>query len=86
MNFECYSYMSYIYMRKHHKEESSVWESNFRKSSFKGSIHKDKEFRRSSRDEKLPLPLISKGERFIRFLEREHRGMFPGEEISIEGP
>jgi hypothetical protein len=25
MNFECYSYMSYIYTRKHHKEDSSVW-------------------------------------------------------------
>ena len=32
-------------------------------------------------DGKIPLPMMTKGERFIRckgkFLEREHRGMFP---------
>jgi hypothetical protein len=32
-------------------------------------------------DGKIPLPLVTKGERFIickgKFLEREHRGMFP---------
>jgi hypothetical protein len=30
--------MSYIYMRKHHKEDSSGWEISFRKSSVRGSI------------------------------------------------
>jgi hypothetical protein len=35
--FECLSYMSYIYMRKHHKEDSSGWEISFRKSSVRGS-------------------------------------------------
>jgi hypothetical protein len=29
-------YMSYIYTRKHHKEDSSGWEINFRKISFRG--------------------------------------------------
>jgi hypothetical protein len=36
-------------------------------------------------DGKIPFPLMTKGERFIRckgkFLEREHRGMFPRGEI-----
>jgi hypothetical protein len=40
---ECLSYMSYIYMRKHHKEESSGWEISFRKSSVRGSIHRWKD-------------------------------------------
>jgi hypothetical protein len=39
--FESLSYMSYIYMRKHHKEDSSGWEISFRKISVKGSIPKD---------------------------------------------
>jgi hypothetical protein len=34
--FECLSYMSYIYMRRHHKEDSSGWKVSFRKSSFRG--------------------------------------------------
>jgi hypothetical protein len=37
--------MSYIYMRKHHKEDSSGWGMSFRKSSSKGSIHKDNSVR-----------------------------------------
>jgi hypothetical protein len=36
-SFECLSYMSYIYMSKHHKEDSSGWGSSFRKSSIRGS-------------------------------------------------
>jgi hypothetical protein len=39
--FECLSYMSYIYTRKHHKEDSSSQEIHFRKSSVRGSIPKD---------------------------------------------
>jgi hypothetical protein len=39
--FEYLFYMSYIYMRKHHKEENSGWEISFRKSSVRGSIPKD---------------------------------------------
>jgi hypothetical protein len=39
--FEFLSYMSHIYTRKHHKEDNSAQEINFRKSSFKGSIPKD---------------------------------------------
>jgi hypothetical protein len=34
--FEFLSYMSYIYMRKHHKEDSLGWEINFRKISVRG--------------------------------------------------
>jgi hypothetical protein len=64
MNFECYSYMSYIYMRKHHKEDSSVWGSSFRKSSVRGSSPKDSSVRGSNPDGKLPFPLMSKGEIF----------------------
>jgi hypothetical protein len=39
--FEFLSYMSYIYTRKNHKEDSSVWEISYRKSSVRGSIHID---------------------------------------------
>jgi hypothetical protein len=35
--FEFLSYMSYIYMRKHHKEDNSGWEITSRKSLVKGS-------------------------------------------------
>jgi hypothetical protein len=57
--------MSYIYMRKHHKEDSSVLGSSFRKSSVKGSIPKESSVRGSNPEEKLPFPLLSKGERFF---------------------
>jgi hypothetical protein len=46
--FEFLSYMSYIYMRKHHKEDSSGWGINFRKSSVRGSIPKDNSARGSN--------------------------------------
>jgi hypothetical protein len=45
--FECLSYMSYIYTRKHHKEDSLGQEINFRKSSVRGSIPKDSSVRGS---------------------------------------
>jgi hypothetical protein len=60
-----------MYMRKHHKEDSSV--------------------RGSSPDGKIPFPLMTKGERFIRCRGQRHgsrgrnghrdaedRGMVPG--------
>jgi hypothetical protein len=63
-------------MRKHHKEDNSGWEISFRKSSVRGSIPKEPP------DGKIPFPLMTKGERFIRCkgkcLEKEHRGMVPG--------
>jgi hypothetical protein len=34
-------------MRKHHKEDSSCWEISFKKSSVRGSIHKDSSVRGS---------------------------------------
>jgi hypothetical protein len=58
-------------MRKHHKEDSSVWESSFKKSLVRGSNPKDISFRGSSANWKLPFPLMSKWERFIRYMDRE---------------
>jgi hypothetical protein len=43
--FECLSYMSYIYTRKHHKEDSLGWEISSKKSSVRGSIPKDSSVR-----------------------------------------
>jgi hypothetical protein len=40
-DFECLSYMSYIYTRKHHKEDSLGWKISFRKISVRWSIPKD---------------------------------------------
>jgi hypothetical protein len=47
-----------------------------------GSIPKDSSVRGSNPDGKIPFPLMTKGERFIRCkgkcLEKENRGMVPG--------
>jgi hypothetical protein len=59
--FECLSYMSYIYMRKHHKEDISGWEINFRKSSVRGSIPKDSSVRVSSPRWKDTFAIHDKG-------------------------
>jgi hypothetical protein len=53
--------MSYIYTRKNHEEESS----------YKRRIPKESSFRGRSPKGKFPLPLISKGERLIRCIERK---------------
>jgi hypothetical protein len=80
-DFEYLSYMSYIYMRKHHKEVISSWGIGFTKSSFRGSIPKDS----FSLDGKITFPLMTKGEIFIiykgKFLEKENKGMIPGGEM-----
>ena len=39
--FEFLSYMSYIYTRKHHKEDNSGWEISSKKISVRGIIPKD---------------------------------------------
>jgi hypothetical protein len=44
-DFECLSYMSYIYTRKHHKEDNLGQEISFRKISVRGSIPKDSSVR-----------------------------------------
>jgi hypothetical protein len=62
--FEFLSYMSYIYMRKHHKEDSSGWEISFRKSSVRGST--------PDGNGKIPFPLMTKGEIFIRCRAQRH--------------
>ena len=47
-----------------------------------GGIPKDSSVRGASPNGNIPLPLMTKGERFIRCkgkcLEKEHRGMVPG--------
>jgi hypothetical protein len=53
--------MSYIYMRKHHKEESLGWEISFRKSSFRGSIPKESSFRGSNPGWKDTFSIDDKG-------------------------
>jgi hypothetical protein len=69
-------------MRKHHKEDSSGWEISFRKSSVRGVFPRTVQLGGAAPDGKIPFPLMSKGERFIRCkgkcLEKEHRGMVPG--------
>jgi hypothetical protein len=79
-------------MRKHHKEDSSVWGSNFRKSLVRGSSPNDSSVRGSNPGGKLPFTLISKGERFIRCMDRElflgeieNKGMFQGGVMVIGG-
>jgi hypothetical protein len=66
-------------MRKHHKEDNSGWKISFRKSSVRG---RRVQLGGATPDGKIPFPLMTKGERFIRckgkFLEKEHRGMVPG--------
>jgi hypothetical protein len=78
MNFECYSYISYIYTRKHHKEDRLVKGHIPRESPVRVSISRDSLVRRSSLNGKLPFPFMSKGERFIRCMKRENKGMTQG--------
>ena len=44
-DFECLSCISSIYMRKHHKDDSSGWGITFRKSLVMGSIPKESSVR-----------------------------------------
>jgi hypothetical protein len=59
--FEFLSCMSYIYTRKHPKEDSSGWEINFKKSSFRGRIPKDNSVRGSSLRWKYTFSIDDKG-------------------------
>jgi hypothetical protein len=59
--FECLSYMSYIYTRKHHKEDSSGWKISFMKSSVRGSIPKDSSVRGSNPEWKDTFAIDDKG-------------------------
>ena len=52
--------MSYIYTRKHHKEDSSSWEISFRKSSVKGIIPKDNSARGTNPEWKDTLSIDEK--------------------------
>jgi hypothetical protein len=60
-NFELLSYMSYVYMRKHHKENYSGWQIKFRKHSFRGSIPKDSSIRGSNPRWKDTFAIDDKG-------------------------
>jgi hypothetical protein len=60
-DFECLSYMSYIYTRKNHKEENSCREISFRKSSVRGSIPKDSLVRGSRPRRKYTFSIDDKG-------------------------
>jgi hypothetical protein len=60
------------FTRKHHREENLCWEISFRKSSVRGSIPKEISVSGSSLGWKVPLPLMTKGERFIRCREHRH--------------
>jgi hypothetical protein len=53
--------MYYIYTRKHHKEDSSVREIRFRKSSVRGSITKDSSVRGSNPRWKDTFSIDEKG-------------------------
>ena len=64
--------MSYIYTRKHDKEDSSSREFSFRKSSVRGSIPKDNSIRGATSDGNIPLPLMTKGEIYIRCRAHRH--------------
>jgi hypothetical protein len=64
--------MSYIYTSKHHKDDISFWDINFKKSSVRGIIPKDSLFRGRNPDGKIHFPLMTKGERFIRCRAQRH--------------
>jgi hypothetical protein len=53
-------------MRKQHKEDNLGWKISFRKISVRGIIPKDSSFRGATPYGKIPMPLMTKGERFIR--------------------
>jgi hypothetical protein len=62
--------MSYIYMRKHHKEDSSGWGISFRKSSVRGSIPKDSLVRGSSPRWKDTFSIDDKGGEIYQMQDR----------------
>jgi hypothetical protein len=68
--------MSYIYMRKHHKEDSSGREISFRKSSVRGSIPKDSSIRGSNPRWKDTFSIDDKGGEIYQM--QSNRGMVPG--------
>jgi hypothetical protein len=72
-------------MRKHHKEDSSVWGSSLRESSVRGSNPRDKFSQGEQPRWEVTFSIDVKGGEIhqmhgerVRCLEREHRGMIPG--------
>jgi hypothetical protein len=59
--FEFLSYISYIYMWKHHKEDNSFWESSLKESSVMGASPGIVKSAGVTPIGKLPFPLMSKG-------------------------
>jgi hypothetical protein len=70
--FECLSYMSYIYMRKHHKEDISGQEISFKNIFFMGVSPRTVQLGGVAPDENIPFPLMTKGERLIRCRAKRH--------------
>jgi hypothetical protein len=70
-SFEFLSYMSYIYMRKHHKEDNSSWGSSFKKISFRGSIPKDSLVQGSSPGWEVTFSIDVKGGEIYQMKDRE---------------
>jgi hypothetical protein len=60
-SFEFLSYISYIYTRKHHKEENLGKEINFKKSLVRGSIPNDSSVRGSNLRWKDTFSIDDKG-------------------------
>jgi hypothetical protein len=73
---------SYIYTRKHHKEDNSGWGSSFRKSSVRGSNPKDSSVRGSSSEREVTFDIYVKGGEIHQMWDREldawRESMFPG--------
>jgi hypothetical protein len=69
-------------MRKHHKEEFQVGRSVSGRVQSGGVSPRRVQLGGEAFDGKIPLPLMTKGEIFIRCkgkcLEKEHKGMVPG--------
>jgi hypothetical protein len=63
--------MSYIYMKKHHKEDNLVWGSIFRKISVRGSIPKDNSTRRSNPGWEVTFSINVKGGEIYQMHDRE---------------
>jgi hypothetical protein len=64
--FECLYYMSYIYMGKHHKEDSSGWGISSGRVQIGGVSPRTVQLGGAALDGKIHFPLMTKGGRFIR--------------------
>jgi len=63
--------MYYIYTRKNHKEENSVWGRSFRKISVRGSIPKDNSVRVSILEREVTFEIDVKGGEIHQMWDKE---------------